>query len=635
MIFFFILIKRIMWIISNQANINHVYNVWCPNEYYFTDPRVRIEDLNFIKKIISYNSRDLIDLYIKKIKKNADWEKTLREAIDIAVKMKSFNVLEYIIEQKYLFEIDHPDYFCKNLVKSGNIYLLDMFIKSYANDYMDYMEEKNYGGVYDIEAKYEMEFYGDEIEDIQNTLLKYSIKYGDIETYKTVYRGFDIVYSQNLFNKIIKDTIKYRNINLFNYILKNAPSKYINLSDILEYSTYLKCDDIIYSVIKNPRFSSNNCSEKCLKYLVEKRKIFKDNEIFSGAKKMWDIKILISEFSKYINIDKFKEIIKLLDKTTFSTISNRCFLNACKYGNLNIVIFLMDEYNPDKDTKESGLVKAIMNGHYKILKYMMKYTDIDISGFLCRLINSCEDPEYNHEKEKFIIDIINKCKPKNIKRYLNESIVSKCIEYKYFELLRRILSIRDKISCNFDNIVNDILNQQDYNSLEHLTDDDPEFHKHISKEVLLKIVENPDLKEYSKIIDKLLKNPNIVKIVLDNSDIKEYIISKIFELHNDSFLTDIIKISKNYNYSTRKYIVYSASRYGYINTLNTLLGLYPYTCLYGQNNYPIRIAAEYGHLEIIKLLLKDPKVNSRAMNNYAYKIAKKKGYQAICDLLPK
>ncbi len=51
------------------------------------------------------------------------------------------------------------------------------------------------------------------------------------------------------------------------------------------------------------------------------------------------------------------------------------------------------------------------------------------------------------------------------------------------------------------------------------------------------------------------------------------------------------------------------------------------------NNYPIRMASQNGHIEVVELLLKDPRVDPGADNNYAIRIAHQNGHSKIVKLL--
>ena len=52
-----------------------------------------------------------------------------------------------------------------------------------------------------------------------------------------------------------------------------------------------------------------------------------------------------------------------------------------------------------------------------------------------------------------------------------------------------------------------------------------------------------------------------------------------------------------------------------------------------QDNYAIQLAAEYGHTEVVRLLLGDERVNPSAVDNYAIKQAAYYGRTAIVRLL--
>jgi len=51
------------------------------------------------------------------------------------------------------------------------------------------------------------------------------------------------------------------------------------------------------------------------------------------------------------------------------------------------------------------------------------------------------------------------------------------------------------------------------------------------------------------------------------------------------------------------------------------------------NNYPIRIASCYGHYHVVKLLLKKGEVNPADMNNYALRMAGNDGHLEVVKLL--
>lgn len=54
-----------------------------------------------------------------------------------------------------------------------------------------------------------------------------------------------------------------------------------------------------------------------------------------------------------------------------------------------------------------------------------------------------------------------------------------------------------------------------------------------------------------------------------------------------------------------------------------------------KNSLALRQACHYGHLDIVKLLLRDKRVNPAAADNLAYYYAYERGYYKIADLLLK
>ncbi len=52
-----------------------------------------------------------------------------------------------------------------------------------------------------------------------------------------------------------------------------------------------------------------------------------------------------------------------------------------------------------------------------------------------------------------------------------------------------------------------------------------------------------------------------------------------------------------------------------------------------QDNYAIQLAAEYGHTEVVRLLLSDSRVNPSAQYNYAIKWAAYYGHTEVVKLL--
>ena len=51
------------------------------------------------------------------------------------------------------------------------------------------------------------------------------------------------------------------------------------------------------------------------------------------------------------------------------------------------------------------------------------------------------------------------------------------------------------------------------------------------------------------------------------------------------------------------------------------------------NNYAIRWASENGHLEVVRLLLTDPRVDLSNDNNHAIRMARKNGHTKVVQLL--
>jgi len=93
-----------------------------------------------------------------------------------------------------------------------------------------------------------------------------------------------------------------------------------------------------------------------------------------------------------------------------------------------------------------------------------------------------------------------------------------------------------------------------------------------------------------------------------------------------SFIKDICK-NKNISSKFINFIFKSASAYGYLKLINNDIS--------DDNNYAIRWASIYGHFEIVRLLLKDPRVDPSDNNNYAIQWASERGHFEIVKLLLK
>src|SRR3989304_3571773 len=64
------------------------------------------------------------------------------------------------------------------------------------------------------------------------------------------------------------------------------------------------------------------------------------------------------------------------------------------------------------------------------------------------------------------------------------------------------------------------------------------------------------------------------------------------------------------------YVIRWASHYGYLEVVQLLLQD-PRVNPAANDNQAIRIASQNGHLEVVRLLLQDPRMNPAAMNNSA------------------
>ena len=119
---------------------------------------------------------------------------------------------------------------------------------------------------------------------------------------------------------------------------------------------------------------------------------------------------------------------------------------------------------------------------------------------------------------------------------------------------------------------------------------------------------------YSKRLDPSFDGTFLVKYVIVNNHVS---LLKVLLLNKKTNLDDCIEI---------------AIQNGRLEMVKILLKD-PRVDPSGDNNYSIRRASKNGHLEIVKLLLQDPRVDPSDRNNYSIKVASENGHIKIVRLL--
>ena len=132
-----------------------------------------------------------------------------------------------------------------------------------------------------------------------------------------------------------------------------------------------------------------------------------------------------------------------------------------------------------------------------------------------------------------------------------------------------------------------------------------------------------------KILKFLLLNINIYinKLLLDNAnDILMYSIKNNY-LNTIKLLTDEIDFLMD-----KSNLVVQACQYGHIEIVKLLLEKYKIDPSIGKNG-PFIVACKYGHIEIVKLFLKDSRINPADYDNLAIVKATENGHIEIVKLL--
>ena len=70
-----------------------------------------------------------------------------------------------------------------------------------------------------------------------------------------------------------------------------------------------------------------------------------------------------------------------------------------------------------------------------------------------------------------------------------------------------------------------------------------------------------------------------------------------------------------------------------IGKTDIVKSLLPHIDPSAHNNYAIRLASRFGHLEIVKILLQDSRVDPSAFNNYAIQWASENGHLEVVKFL--
>lgn len=168
------------------------------------------------------------------------------------------------------------------------------------------------------------------------------------------------------------------------------------------------------------------------------------------------------------------------------------------------------------------------------------------------------------------------------------------------------------------------------------------FCNSINSKIILFVSElKVTIKVYIKYISKSRLNSlhkNILKGLFDNEFIKKTSLknyNKLLKLACKNGHTEIVECLLKYGAKpsiSNNYPIGIASQYGHNDIIKILLqkeGVNPAA----SNHYSFRAACSGGHVETVKLLLQDKRVNPEASENHAIRIACEKGYLEIVKIL--
>jgi ankyrin repeat protein len=227
------------------------------------------------------------------------------------------------------------------------------------------------------------------------------------------------------------------------------------------------------------------------------------------------------------------------------------------------------------------LVRMCNNNFFhlaKPVKIMLRYKNLHMKALTASVKYK------NIEYLKFFIENSNLDLSFN-----NNKLINMALEYNYFEIAKLLLK-DDKVNSSFD-------------------------HRRV---IVWAIIRN---------------NKELLNLVIESKKLDFRQIASAFKYDWDDTKNDVFKIfiNKAKTVSYCKYILKFSCYNNHIKILETLLELN----IVNDNYYDklIGLASKEGHLEIVKLLLKNSKPNPNEINNYAVGYASKNGHMEIVKLL--
>jgi len=139
-------------------------------------------------------------------------------------------------------------------------------------------------------------------------------------------------------------------------------------------------------------------------------------------------------------------------------------------------------------------------------------------------------------------------------------------------------------------------------------------------------------------VEHLLLNagPKVVSYLLKNNDLPKDFLLSLFKSSVKDNKVEIIEVllsdPRVDPSASNNYAIREASKYGHVEIVKLLLSD-PRVDPSAEDNYAIDFASLFGRIKVVELLLSDPRVDPSANNNYAIRLASSFGHLEVVELL--